>query len=48
MKTLTTNLIVLLMPALFLFVGCDDNSTGYNTPESGTISGTVAFTPVDA
>ena len=48
MKTITTNLIVLLMPALFLFVGCDDNSTGSNTPESGTISGTVTFTPVDA
>ena len=48
MKTTTTNPIVLLLSTLFLFVSCDDNSTGSNTPESGTISGTVTFTPAVA
>ena len=42
MKTITTNLIVLLMPALFLFVGCSNPTD--SAPTSGIISGSVTFT----
>ena len=42
MKTVKTNLIVLLMLTLFLLIGCDNPTNP--PPTSGTISGTVTFT----
>ena len=41
MKTVKTNLIVLLMLTFFLLIGCDNPTNP--PPTSGTISGTVTF-----
>ena len=45
MKTVKTNLIVLLKLTLFLLIGCDNPTNP--PPTSGTISGTVTF-PIPA